>query len=111
MKRYLFLLVIMLVGCVHQSTGVNSVEAITKSWIGAPVEVAINQWGFPSTERAVLGHKLVTWHREDHYNDGRQEVYIFCDRTFEIDQQGKILKAEWRGNCDTAYSRWARKTP
>ena len=129
------LVLTMLAGC---SGGFGTMDGIMSSWLGAPLDEVISQWGYPSQQYEVAGHRLYNW-------VGTQTTYTpatttgtvtaignmayinattvgggyaqwSCTRTLEVNKKNIVVNWQWGGNnCPFAeamqYANWRRKSP
>jgi hypothetical protein len=111
-------------------------DGIMRSWVGAPLDAAIAQWGYPDQEQEIAGHKLYRWFYTksgvlpstttgtvtqmgtaaflNATTSGGGTLVGNCTRTLEVDEHNIIVRWEWKGNnCPFAeafeYSNWRRK--
>lgn len=98
-----------------------------RSWVGYPLNSVIKKWGYPDKDRNIAGHKLYIWEksrmvqnssyettkeRKDYkgrtyyetYSSGGSMEEEYCRRTIEVDENDKIIDAQWKGNdCPMMY--------
>lgn len=125
----------MLTAC---SGGFGTMDGIMSSWMGAPLDEVISQWGYPTGQQEVAGHHLYHW-------VGNQTTYMpasttgtvtaigstayintttvgggyadwSCTRTLEVNKKNIVVSWQWGGNnCPFAeaiqYANWRRKSP
>lgn len=120
------------------SGGLGVMDSIMESWKGAPLQEAITQWGYPSQEQIIAGHRLYHWHYTQSFTPpatttgtisavgdtayinsmttGGHTISGICTRTLEVDKNDIVIATEWSGgNCPMLevmrYANWRRKQP
>jgi hypothetical protein len=123
-----------LAGC---SGGIGTMDAIMKSWDGAPLDAVIAQWGYPHQEQNIAGRKIYRWYHNKSYSmpatssstvstigstayvqtttTGGGTLSGNCERIVEVDERNMVKSWQWSGNnCPMAemfeYSHWRRKS-
>jgi hypothetical protein len=84
-------------------------DKIMNSWIGAPLEEAISQWGFPDEERKLAGRHIYVW-RDDW---GGLGDLMNCERMLAVNRDEMIIAVDHKGNnCPFMpvgpYAKWKR---
>lgn len=129
-------LVAVLSGC---ASGGKFMDTAMSSWVGSSIDEVTAAWGYPDEERTFNGRKLYVWHRNGSFlapstttlngqvnsfgqvsgtamTWGGGTIPVFCTRTLEVDEAGKVVRWEWKGNnCPFAgagpYKRWTKPAP
>lgn len=134
MRCYAVVLVCLaLAGCATTKV----MDGVMGSWVGAPVDEVVAQWGYPSDTRDFAGRKLYVWSESrqldlpststttgkvDGYGNyhgtttttpGGSVAYS-CERILEVDKDEVVTAYQWRGNnCPFAeagrYKNWRRR--
>lgn len=80
------------------------------SWLGYTTNDIIAVWGYPSEERTIAGKHLLYWNSSSSiytlYSNtfGGVITTETCNKTIEVDNNGKIINWEWTGNsCPGSY--------
>jgi len=131
MKSRLFAVMFCAFGAVACTTA--TMTGIMDSWLGAPLDEAIAQWGYPDEERQVAGHHLYVWHHDksgptlSSTTGSVSSTGFFsattlgtgsrweCTRILEVDATDHVVSYQWEGNnCPFAeameYSTWRRRS-
>ena len=78
-------------------------DKIMKSWVGMPITSVIEHWGYPTSEKTILGRKLYTWFEVNYYTLEYSVYEGSCSRIFEVNDNNEVIKWEWKGsNCPAA---------
>lgn len=85
-------------------------DEIMSSWLGAPLDAAISQWGFPDQERKIAGRTIYVWLD----GDGGIGNIANCERLASVDKRNVINGVDYKGiNCPFMeigpYAKWRRK--
>lgn len=80
------------------------------SWLGATLDDAINQWGFPDEERKMANRLIYAWRD----GDGGIGNLANCERLISVDGKGVIKSVDHKGiNCPFMevgpYARWRKR--
>lgn len=115
----------------------DTMREIMSSWVGEDIDSVIEQWGYPDEQREVAGRELYVWHQRssvklaersrtegsvDSYGNYSEQTVTtgggewegYCGRIFEVDDQGTVIRWEWKGNdCPFVeagkYKSWRNK--
>lgn len=114
---FLSLTITFIPGCASRT-----MNNVMSSWKGAPLEEAIQKWGYPTQEKVVASHKLYLWEQNNGISAsggwwpgarkwGGGSVNIeYCNRILEVDDRGIIINGQWDGNdCPKLFSEWERE--
>ena len=90
-------------GCAGHGHELN--DTIT-SWKGSHVDVARKEWGCPTKEKTILGHKIYMWDLEGKANisrswtkwDGPSVERKYCNCILEVDDKNIITDGHLEGN-------------
>ena len=72
--------------------------------IGQPVDVLVNAWGYPASQREIMGQMLYTWSNDGGvmavplYGGGVFAGRLQCQVEVAIDAQHIITRYQWSGN-------------
>ena len=135
MKKFLsVLIIILLISPQANALGMKStMNKIMDSWLGENIEKVFRYWGYPDDERNIAGRKLYYWTSSkfvtapaytnataNRYNNtttingwtyGGGAINAYCNRMLEVNDKGKVIYWEWKGNdcpftCQHVYKRW-----
>jgi hypothetical protein len=115
----------------------NLMNKIMLSWQGQHIDSVISQWGYPDEQKDFRGRTLYVWYYNKSFympqsstttgrvygnsihaqtsTHGGHTIHGSCTRIMEVDQQGYVVRGEWKGNnCPfwdvLEYSKWRNKT-
>lgn len=103
MKRYIILiLTILLVQPMSFAVGTKStMNKVMNSWSGEHIDLVIAKWGYPTKENIVAGHKLYIWDSGSAITENSWGTALLeqqsCTRTFEVDDNNRIINWQWAG--------------
>jgi hypothetical protein len=72
--------------------------------MGGPVDVLVEAWGYPASEREIMGHKLYVWTNDGGamavptYGGGVFAARLACTVQVSVNEQEKITSYQWNGN-------------
>ena len=80
------------------------------SWLGYPIDVVINYWGYPTEQKQMTGRDLVYWiNSRNYYSTNQYGIYpqsSYCNKIFEINDDRTIVSWQYEGNsCPIFYFR------
>lgn len=88
-----------LAGCATQKLN-NGLQAM----IGQPVQILVNEWGYPDSQREIMGATLYVWSNEGGamavplYGGGVFAARLTCTVQVAVDKAGIITSYQWSGN-------------
>jgi hypothetical protein len=85
-------------------------DKIMASWIGATLDEAFAQWGFPDEERKIAGRLIYVWLD----GDGGIGDFANCERLLSINDKGIVIAVDSKGvNCPFMevgpYAKWRKR--
>lgn len=85
-------------------------DSIMASWLGATLDDAINQWGFPDEERKIANRLIYVWLD----GDGGLGNLANCERLISVDTKEVIKGVDYKGiNCPFMeigpYAKWRKR--
>ncbi len=113
MKRLIFglLAVASLVGCATQRLNSGLQAAI-----GQPVQMLVSDWGYPDSQRKIMGTTLYVWSNDAGamavplYGGGVFAGRLTCTVQVAVDGNGLIRSFQWSGN-NGGCAAFARRLP
>lgn len=129
MKKFVYIcLVAILFAPVVLADSASFNEKAMGSWVGYTIDDVIKSWGYPTEEKTIANHHIFIWNKNftsyvpqnsnsTAYNSyshtniytttyGGYYVNYNCCRTFEVDENNKIISWQYQGNgCSSSYSR------
>lgn len=106
--RHGFLLarITLLVGAVAYVAGCATQELNKglQAVIGQPVDVLVNDWGYPTDQREIMGHTVYVWRNENGvmavpmYGGGAYAAPLECTVQVVVDNNNIITSYQWSGN-------------
>lgn len=124
---YIFLVAMMFTPAVLADNSSFNEKAMG-SWVGYTIDDVIKSWGYPTEEKTIANHHIFIWNKSftnyvpqssnstayNSFNNtnihtttyGGYYVNYSCCRTFEVDENNKIISWQYQGNgCANSYSR------
>jgi len=85
-------------------------DSIMASWMGATLDEAIGQWGYPEEEKNIAGRKLYVW-QDDAGGFGN---LVNCKRILSVNAKNTVVGVDSTGNnCPFMevgpYSKWRKR--
>lgn len=93
----------------HEVLANSLMDRIMSSWVGATLDDAINQWGFPDEERNIANRRIFVWRD----GDGGIGNFANCERMLGVNKNDVVTAVDHKGiNCPFMevgpYARWRK---
>lgn len=92
------------------ATAGKFMDKVMASWVGASLDGAIRQWGFPDDEKTIAGRHIFIW-LDDAGGVGN---LANCERILQVNSKQVVIATDYKGiNCPFmavgAYKNWRKK--
>ncbi len=112
MRRFAVMLLVAFFtfGVASVSDAKTLMDKIMNSWVGASLDDAFAQWGFPEEERKIAGKLIYIWLD----SDGGIGNLANCERMLAVDKNNIVVAVDHKGiNCPFMelgpYAKWRKR--
>jgi len=99
MRYLIIVMVTCLVGCATQELNEGLQQVV-----GQPIDVLVNDWGYPSEQREIMGQTLYVWTNDNGvmamptYGGGAYAARLTCTIQVAVNDKNIITSYQWSGN-------------